>query len=121
MACCSLLPIKPFHRFAMGNRKKESELVHTFLSCTSRYKKGIYRRTWFTETVDMEFENMIVPVSAHYDELLTTLYGDYMKLPNEEERKIKEHAILIDTERNYTEYENYRDGMSWDVHSRNIH
>ena len=60
-------------------------------------------------------------MSAYYDELLTTLYGDYMKLPSEEERKIKEHAILIDTERDYTEYEGYRDGMSFDVYTRNIH
>lgn len=121
MACCSLLPIKPFHSFAMGAKKKNSKCVHTFLSCTSRYKKGIYQRTWFTETVEMQFENMKVPVSAHYDKLLTVLYGNYMELPSEEDRKIKEHAVLIDTERNYTEYENYRDGMKWDVHSRNIH
>ena len=49
------------------------------------------------------------------------MYGDYMKLPSEEERKIKEHAVLIDTEHNYTEYENYRDGMRFDVYTRNIH
>ena len=69
----------------------------------------------------MDFEDMKVPVSSHYDELLTTMYGDYMKLPSEGERKIKEHAILIDTERDYTEYEHYRDGMTFDVLSRNIH
>ena len=121
MGFCSLLPLKPFHRFAMGKKRKNSEYVHTFLSCTSKYKKGIYKRSWFTETIDMDFEDMKVPVSAHYDELLTTLYGDYMRLPSEEERKIKEHALLIDTERNFTEYENYRDGMAFDVYTRNIH
>lgn len=121
MWLCSILPVKPFHRFAMGRKKKNSECVHTFLSCTSRYKKGVYKRTWFTETVEMDFEDMKVPVSAHYDELLTVLYNDYMTLPSEEDRKIKEHAILIDTEKNYSEYENYRDGMKFDVLSRNIH
>ena len=69
----------------------------------------------------MDFEGLKVPISAHYDELLTTLYGDYMQLPSEEQRKVKEHAILIDTEKNYTEYENYRDGMKWEIHTRNIH
>ena len=69
----------------------------------------------------MDFEGLKVPISAHYDELLTTLYGDYMQLPSEEQRKVKEHAILIDTEKNYTEYENYRNGMKWDIHTRNIH
>ncbi len=118
---CSILPVKPFHRFAMGRKKNNSESVHTFLSCTSRYKKGVYKRTWFTETVEMDFEDMKVPVSAHYDELLTVLYNDYMTLPSEEDRKIKEHAILIDTEKDYSEYEGYRDGMKFDVLSRNIH
>lgn len=121
MAFCCLLPAKPFLKLAMLKEKTDSECVQTFLACTSRYKKGIYKRSWFTETVEMDFENMKVPVSAHYDELLTVLYGDYMKLPSEEDRKIKEHAILIDTERNYTEYENYRDGMKFDVYTRNIH
>jgi hypothetical protein len=95
--------------------------VHTFLACTSKPEKGTYLRTWFTERIEMDFEDIKVPVSAHYDELLTTMYGDYMRIPTEEERQIKVHAILVDTERNYTEYKNYRDGMTWDVHTRNIH
>lgn len=121
IALCRLLPMKPFHSFAKREKENESEYVQTFLSCTSKYKKGIYKRKWFTETVEMDFENLKSPVSAHYDELLTVLYGDYMKLPSQEERKIKEHAVLIDTERSYTEFENYRDGMKFEVLSRNIH
>ncbi len=121
MLCCRMLPLKPFHKLAMMKTKNDSRCVQTFLSCTSKYKKGIYQRTWFLNTVEMDFEGMKVPISAHYDELLSLLYGDYMKLPSEEERKIKEHAILIDTERDYTEYENYRDGMKFEVYTRNIH
>ena len=121
MAACCLLPAKPFLSLAMLKKRTDSGYVQTFLSCTSRYKKGIYKRSWFTETVEMDFEDMRVPVSAHYDDLLTTMYGDYRKIPDEEERKIKEHAILIDTERNYTEYEHYRDGMTFAVLTRNIH
>ncbi|MBE6884092.1 MAG: LicD family protein [Ruminococcaceae bacterium] len=121
MACCCLLPAKPFLKLAMQKKKTKSEYVQTFLACTSRYRKGIYKRSWFTETIEMDFENMKVPISAHYDELLTVLYGDYMKLPSEEEKKIKEHAILIDTERDYSEYENYRDGMKFEIYTRNIH
>ena len=121
MTCCRLLPMKPFHKFAMKPNKKDSALVQTFLSCTSKYKKGVYKREWFSKTVDMDFEGFKFPVSAHYDDVLTLMYGDYMQIPSEEERKVKVHAILIDTERNYTEYENYRDGMKFDVYTRNIH
>lgn len=121
MAFCRILPLKPFHKFAMGKGKKNSKRVHTFLACTAKYKKGIYKREWFSETVDVDFEGMKAPVSRHYDELLTTMYGDYMTLPKEEDRRCKVHAILVDTERNYTEYEGYRDGMTFDVLSRQIH
>jgi lipopolysaccharide cholinephosphotransferase len=121
MSLCSILPEKPFKKISMMKNKSDSRYVQTFLACTSRYKKGVYERVWFTETTEIAFEDMIVPISAHYDALLTKLYGDYMQIPSEEDRKIKEHAILIDTERNYTEYEHYRDGMVWDVHTRNIH
>lgn len=121
MGLCRLLPLRLFHKIATHKHATESEHVHTFVACTSRYAKGVYRREWIEKTVLMDFEGGRYPVSAYYDELLTTLYGDYMKLPSEEERKIKEHAILIDTERNYTEYEGYRDGMSFDVYTRNIH
>lgn len=121
MGFCRILPRKPFLKLAQLRSKNNSKCVQTFLSCTSRYKKGIYLREWYTDKVEMDFEDMKAPVSAHYDALLTTMYGDYMQLPKEEDRKIKEHAILIDTEKNYTEYEGYRDGMTWDVHTRNIH
>ena len=121
MSICKFVPAKPFLKLAMLKSQPNTEKLQTFLSCTSKYHKGIYRREWFTETIEMDFEDMKAPVSAHYDELLTTMYGDYMKLPSEEERKIKEHAVLIDTEHNYTEYENYRDGMRFDVYTRNIH
>lgn len=121
IALCKVLPLKPFYNYAKGVKLGQSTYVHTFLACTSKPEKGTYLRTWFTERIEMDFEDMKVPVSAHYDELLTTMYGDYMRIPSEEERQIKVHAILIDTERNYTEYEHYRDGMTWDVHTRNIH
>lgn len=121
MGLCKLLPKKFFRKIAIHRKATNSQYVQTFLACTSKYKKGIYKRTWFTDVVELNFEDMKVPVAADYDALLTVMYGDYMKLPDEKERKIKEHAILIDTERNYTEYEHYRDGMTFEVHTRNIH
>ena len=121
MNLCRLLPLKLFHKIAVHKSAKNSKKVHSFVACTAKYKKGIYNREWITETVPMDFEDGKYPVSAHYDELLKTLYGDYMRIPNEAERKVKEHAILIDTERNYTEYADYRNGMKFEVYTRNIH
>lgn len=121
MSFCSLLPLKPFYQFAKGSKIRNSKYVQTFMACTSKYKTGVYRREWFADKTEMDFEGLKVPVSVYYDDVLKTLYGDYMKLPPEEERKVKEHAVLVDTERDYSEYEHYRDGMTFEVHTRNIH
>ena len=99
---------------------KSSKYVHSFLGGSISYRKGIFDRKWITDTVSIPFENMVVPVSSYYHDLLTMQYGDYMTLPSEDERKCKTHAILVDTERNYTEYEHYRDGMTFDVLTRSI-
>lgn len=113
-------PLKPFLQCTRLKREKSSRLVHTFLGGTSRYARGVYPREWFTETIQLPFEDGMFPVSAHYDEMLTTLYGDYMQVPTAEERKCKVHAILVDTEKSYELYTHYRDDMEFDVLTRSI-
>ena len=51
-----------------------------------------------------EWEFMI---PRRYDKLLTRMYGDYMALPPEEERTghFGEHEMIIDTERDYRDYQ----------------
>ena len=44
---------------------------------------------------DMEFEDLIVKLPNHYDKILRQTYGDYMKLPKEEDR-VNHCAYLID-------------------------
>lgn len=120
MFCCRLIPSKPFIRIARRDRDRDSEYVHSFFGGTSSYEKGLYPRRWFEGVIEMEFEGLSVPGSASYDELLTTFYGDYMTPPPPEDRKCKVHAILVDTEKNYTEYADYREGMTFDVYTRSI-
>ncbi len=120
MQCCRILPAAPFRAIAQMRRNRESELVHTFFGGTRTDKKSIFPRRWFTECEDLLFEKHSFRVTSHYDKLLTTLYGDYMQLPAEEDRVCKVHALLVDTEKNYTEYEHFRDGMKFEVYSRSI-
>ena len=60
------------------------------------------------------------PVSAHYDELLTTLYGDYMTPAPEAERGQKVHAEIVDTESSYENYLEIQKTMEFDGYTRSI-
>lgn len=119
LGLCRLLPKRPFVRMAAGGRE-DSTMVHSFFAAASGFEKNVFPRKYFTETVKMPFEDGQYPVSRHYDALLKQLYGDYMILPPEDQRAMKQHAILIDLERSYEEYRHYRDGMRFDVYTRSI-
>ena len=45
-----------------------------------------YKREWLDEIIETDFEGYKFFVPKHYDEILTAEYGDYMKLPPEDER-----------------------------------
>lgn len=119
MAFCRLLPGKPFLRLTCKG-KHDSLYVHSFLGGASGYGKNVYPRSYFTQRTEMEFAGGKYPVSEHYDALLRQLYGDYLVLPPEDQRAIKQHAILVDLEHSYEHYRHYRDQMQFDVHTRSI-
>ncbi len=119
MGICRMLPMAPFFKIARGGAKK-SEGVHTFFGAASSYSKNIYPRAYFLQTKMMAFESGEYPVSTHYHELLKILYGDYMRLPPPEERRIKQHAVLIDLENSYETYREYQKELKFDVLTRSI-
>ena len=119
MCLCRLLPIKPFWWLTKHGRD-DSIMVHSFFGGASDFAKNVYPRVYFQERMNMAFENCAYPVSTHYDALLHQLYGEYMILPPEDQRAIKQHAILVDLENTYETYLHYRDGMQFETHTRSI-
>lgn len=119
MALCRLLPMKAFLGLTKGG-SGDSPLVHSFLGGASSFDKNIYPRAYFAERMELPFEAGQYPVSAHYDRLLRQLYGEYMVLPPEDQRRIKQHAILVDLETSYEAYTHYRDGMRFETYTRSI-
>ena len=45
----------------------------------------------YAETLQWDFEGYRMPVPSGYDEILTTIYGDYMTPPPVEKRVFKHH------------------------------
>ena len=69
--------------------KKTKNLESRFVGCLvfySPYETTIYNRDAFNEFIDGEFEGNIIKNPIGYDHYLSTLYGDYMKLPPKEEQ-----------------------------------
>ena len=44
------------------------------------------RREWFSDTTELKFRDRMFPAPSGYDEILRSIYGDYMQLPPEEDR-----------------------------------
>ena len=59
--------------------------------------KCLFDKNWFGEPIEMDFETGKFYVPSKYHELLTQVYGDYMKLPKESER-ISHDIELIEAE-----------------------
>lgn len=117
---CRILPMTFFKKLVQYNGGTNSENVHSFLGGTSSYKKGCYQRKWFTEQQIVTFEGRQVPISAYADEMLTAMYGDYMKLPSEKERMVKEHAMLVDTNNSYEKYVEWQAKQKIKQYTRSI-
>lgn len=120
MQFCRLLPLEPFRRFCVRSKDSGSDMVHSFFAASKKYEKSVFPREWFEKTVRVPFADTQFPVSSHCEELLTELYGDYLRIPTPEERKRKEHAAIIDTERSYKEYLDEQQKMKIDVYTRSI-
>lgn len=117
--CCRLIPQKSLVDFVQY-RNGDSQMVHTFFGASSKYEKSIFPREWFTETEMHSFEEGHYPVSVHYHELLTTLYGDYMIPTPENKRGCKVHGEIVDLEHSYESYFDIVRTLQFREYSRSI-
>lgn len=84
--------------------RRDTEFICTIQDFGSIGKK--YRKKAFEKVTWVPFEDMLCPIPEGYHEYLTESYGDYMKLPPEEERWTKWNDILFwSADIPYMEYE----------------
>lgn len=54
---------------------------------SARYKIELLNKNAFNETIKVEFENELFNTFSGYEQYLINLYNDYMKIPDEKQRK----------------------------------
>lgn len=67
-------------------------------------KKEISPNEWFSTGIMLSFEGLAVRGPRNYHEYLTRVYGDYMQLPPEGDRRGHHYCELLDFEKGYTYY-----------------
>lgn len=77
------LAIKTAQKYPFDNSNKVAVLVWGY------GKKEVIMRSTAEEYIESDFENYKFYIPRNYDEYLRNLYGDYMKLPPENERIYK--------------------------------
>lgn len=76
--------VESLHKFIQNYDFSTSRYVGNVLG---RYReKEIVPREYFREPVSLEFEDIMISCPTKFREYLTEIYGDYMKLPPEEEQ-----------------------------------
>ena len=50
------------------------------------FPQNRFQKEWFSEGIDMDFENRRFKVPVGYDKILMRMYGDYIKLPPKEKQ-----------------------------------
>ena len=120
MNMCRLIPLRLMRLMVLRPDKNDSKYVHTFLSASKKYEKNVFPRAWFEKTVYMQFCDRKFMVSKHYHELLTSLYGEYLVLPEESERTCKVHAVMVDLKNSYETYADYQRNMKITQYTRSI-
>lgn len=100
-----LLPIREilYSYVTKFNSQKEYDYVCSFYGTTSP-KIFQKKESFFLPFTKLQYEDMFLPVMNNYKEFLMDAYGDYMKLPSEEEIKYTIHAKFVDLAKDYTEY-----------------
>lgn len=60
------------------------------------YMKNRYEKTWFASYDTVPFGDRVMPIPVGYDGYLCTAFGDYMKLPPEQDRRPHHDALMVD-------------------------
>lgn len=100
---CKLMANVCYKRIYKYDRMKNG-YKYCYWITPAKFRNGLFDASFFDAPVDIVFEDTKLLGSEKIKEYLEYRYGDYMKLPSKEEQKAAVHAMIYDTQKNYTEY-----------------
>lgn len=99
---------------------KTGKYVHCFLGGASKMSSSVFPAAFFDSAVSLPFEGGFYTAPEQYDAVLKVLYGDYMKIPGEDEQGCKKHAVLVDLKHPYEYHKKYHDEMEFESSVKSI-
>lgn len=100
---CQLIAKMCYRRIYMYDNLKEG-FKYCYWITPAKFRSGLFDKSFFESPIDIPFEDTVLYGSKHIKEYLEYRYGDYMKLPSKEQQRAAVHAMIFDTEKDYTEY-----------------
>ncbi|MDE6475100.1 MAG: LicD family protein [Clostridia bacterium] len=86
---------KKIYKLAKSLPYEQCEYVGEYIDQVGS-NRIVRRSETYGESIDMQFEHLILPAPVGWDKYLTQFYGDYMQLPPEEKRVATHGYILYD-------------------------
>lgn len=100
-----ILPCRILANILYKNIYRYDNLKDNFKYCywitPAKFRNGLFDSSFFEVPIEIPFEDTTLLASQKIKEYLEYRYGDYMKLPSEEEQKLAVHAMIYDTEKDY--------------------
>ncbi len=103
-----ILPCQLIGKICYRHIYKYDDLNDNFKYCywitPAKFRSGLFDKKFFDTPVDVPFEDTILYGSEYIKEYLQYRYGNYMRLPSPEQQRAAVHALIFDTEKDYSEY-----------------
>lgn len=100
---CRLMAKAAYRHIYRYDRMKDHYMYCYWLT-PAKFRNGLFDRSFFDETKEIPFEDTVLKCPKKIKAYLSYRYGDYMKLPSEEQRQAAVHAYIFDINKDYTCY-----------------
>lgn len=108
LKCLKFMPCKFMAKIFYKRIYRYDDRISDFKYCywitPAKFKNGLFDASFFSKAVDIPFEDTKLLGSKKIKDYLSYRYGNYMKLPSNEEQKAAVHAMIFDVDKDYSIY-----------------